>query len=65
MKQFIIILSPLIVLIEIVWVTVFTDLLSQKSDIAVLFGVVLITLGLGLNFLLFKYLVSLFKFKKQ
>lgn len=65
MKSFIIILSPLIVLIEIVWVTAFTDLLSQKSDMAVLLGVVLITIGLSINFLLFKYLVSLFKFKKQ
>lgn len=65
MKKIIIFLTPILVLINLLAFSVITDLLRQKSDIAVIFGVLSTCITIAANYLLINFIKKQFKQKTK
>ena len=57
---YLIFVTPLILLLEVLFINEILSYLSQLTDVAVFAGVGLICLDLFLNFLLIKFIIKLF-----
>jgi hypothetical protein len=61
----IIAISPIIIAIDLLLLSSITELLRESSDVAVLVGLLLISVGIITNFFLFKFIFKQFKQSKK